>query len=116
MAGKQRWRSILIVAHLLTVYFANRGEKEHRPKPRYTIPGTPTSQGTLSEMSFSDTMSIRQAVYEEWRKEKMKSARREKKEQELKKQEEEKKKEELKRRPYAYYLLVFLEHMISKVI
>lgn len=74
----------------------NRGEKEHRPKPRYTIPGTPTSQGTLSEMSFSDTMSIRQAVYEEWRKEKLKSARKEKKEQELKKQEEEKKKEEVR--------------------
>ena len=49
-------------------------------------------------------MSIRQAVYEEWRKEKMKSARREKKEQELKKQEEEKKKEEVKRRPNACYL------------
>lgn len=74
-----------------------KGEKEHRPKPRYTIPGTPTSQGTLSEMSFSDTMSIRQAVYEEWRKEKLKSARKEKKEQELKKQEEEKKKEEAKK-------------------
>lgn len=74
-----------------------KGEKEHRPKPRYTIPGTPTSQGTLSEMSFNDTMSIRQAVYEEWRKEKLKSARKEKKEQELKKQEEEKKKEEAKK-------------------
>lgn len=77
-------------------WLINRGEKEHRPKPRYTIPGTPTSQGTLSEMSFNDTMSIRQAVYEEWRKEKLKSARKEKKEQELKKQEEEKKKEEVR--------------------
>lgn len=79
-----------------TDWLINRGEKEHRPKPRYTIPGTPTSQGTLSEMSFNDTMSIRQAVYEEWRKEKLKSARKEKKEQELKKQEEEKKKEEVR--------------------
>lgn len=73
-----------------------KGEKEHRPKPRYTIPGTPTSQGTLSEMSFNDTMSIRQAVYEEWRREKLKSARKEKKEQELKEQEEKKKQEKKK--------------------
>ncbi|XP_062592378.1 zinc finger CCCH domain-containing protein 13-like [Saccostrea cucullata] len=72
-------------------------DKEHRPKPRYTIPGTPTSQGTLSEMSFNDTMSIRQAVYDEWRREKMKSARKEKKEEEKKKQEEEKKKEDEKK-------------------
>lgn len=74
-----------------------KGEKEHRPKPRYTIPGTPTSQGTLSEMSFNDTMSIRQAVYEEWRREKLKSARKEKKEQELKEQEAKKKEEDEKK-------------------
>lgn len=40
-------------------------------------------------------MSIRQAVYEEWRKEKMKSAKKEKAEHEKKKQEEVKKKEEV---------------------
>jgi hypothetical protein len=73
----------------------DRTDKEHRPKPCYTIPGTPTSQGTLSDMSFNDTKSIRQAVYDEWRREKMKSARKEKAQHEKKKQEDEKKKEEV---------------------
>lgn len=41
-------------------------------------------------------MSIRQAVYEEWRREKLKSARKEKKEQELKEQEAKKKEEDVR--------------------
>ena len=57
---------------------------------------------STSEMSFNDTMSIRQAVYEEWRQQRIKSAREQIKEKKKKEQAEEKKKEEV-----SYYIYNF---------
>ena len=60
-----------------------------RPKPRHSLPGSATTDDL--DM-FNSTTTIRQAIYNEWRNEKMKTAKQQLAEQK-KKEEEERKKE-----------------------
>ncbi|KAL4231252.1 hypothetical protein ACF0H5_008833 [Mactra antiquata] len=72
---------------------AKTQDKVVKPKPRHSLPGSrPSSAGTSEDM-FNSTMSIRQTIYEEWRKGKTKEIK-EKTQQQKKKEEEEKKKKE----------------------
>ncbi|BFY97858.1 hypothetical protein BsWGS_00898 [Bradybaena similaris] len=67
---------------------------QHRPKPRYGDQLDKTSS-VLQERQFNSTGDIRDAIYEEWYKEHIHSARQKKKDEEKKaKEEEEKKKKE----------------------
>ncbi|RUS90965.1 hypothetical protein EGW08_001269 [Elysia chlorotica] len=67
--------------------FTASAKVQHRPKPRYgTLPG---STKPLQERQFNSTGDIRDAIYEEWYQERLKSARRKKKEEDKKKQKEE---------------------------
>lgn len=78
--------------------FSASAKVQHRPKPRYgTLPG---SKEPLQERNFNSTGDIRDAIYEEWYQERLKSARKKKKEDEKKKakEEEEKKKREEEKR------------------
>ncbi|XP_060072537.1 histone-lysine N-methyltransferase, H3 lysine-79 specific-like [Ylistrum balloti] len=79
----------------------------HKPKPRHSLPGTPSSIGNLTEDSLNSTRSIRDAIYTEWRKEKMKSAKQQlaekkKKEEETTKQKEEEKQEKFLENKASY--------------
>lgn len=71
--------------------------KLHKPKPRHSLPGTPASTASeTSEHMFEDTKSIRQAIYDEWKKERLKEAKKKLAEQKKKEEEEEKKKKQEK--------------------
>jgi len=76
------------------VYFRSTG-KIVKPKPRHSLPGTPTPSVTLSETQFNDTKSLREAIFNEWKKERTKSMIQKKTEETKKKEEEEKKKKEV---------------------
>ncbi|XP_069139815.1 microtubule-associated protein 9-like [Argopecten irradians] len=80
----------------------NDGKRQvHKPKPRHSLPGTPSgSSASLNEETFNSTRSIRDAIYAEWRKEKMKSAKQQLTEKKKKEQELEKKKEEEKQEKF----------------
>ncbi|KAK7110783.1 microtubule-associated protein 9-like [Littorina saxatilis] len=59
---------------------------QHRPKPRYgTLPGQTSKEATMPE--FNSTIDIREAVYEDWYRKRMKSAREEQKEKQRKEEE-----------------------------
>ncbi|GFS03139.1 microtubule-associated protein 9-like [Elysia marginata] len=78
--------------------FTASAKVQHRPKPRYgTLPG---SKEPLQERHFNSTGDIRDAIYEEWYQERLKSARKKKKEEDKKKlkEEEDKKKAEEEKR------------------
>ncbi|GFN84105.1 microtubule-associated protein 9-like [Plakobranchus ocellatus] len=78
--------------------FTANAKVQHRPKPRYgTLPGTAQP---LQERQFNSTGDIRDAIYEEWYHERLKSAKKKKKVEDQKKQkeEEEKKKMEVEKR------------------
>ena len=81
--------------------FTASAKVQHRPKPRYgTLPGTTEP---LQERQFNSTGDIRDAIYEEWYQERLKSARKKKKEEEKKKQKEEEEKKKVHR-----FLLIHL--------
>lgn len=65
-----------------------------KPKPRHSLPGTPTPSLTLSETTFNDTKSLRDAIFNEWKKERTKSLIHKTAEEKKKQEEEEKKKKE----------------------
>lgn len=69
-----------------------------RPKPRHSLPGSrPSSSATdYSVDAFNSTVSIRQAIFEEWRKAKTKEISKKTQEQKKKEEEEKKKKEKVK--------------------
>merc|ERR1711936_1079280 len=71
---------------------------QHRPKPRYgNLPG---EANTLQERQFNSTGDIREAIYEEWYKERLKVAKKKKQEEEKaqkEKEAKEKKEKEEKR-------------------
>lgn len=66
---------------------------QHRPKPRYgVLPGTKTE---TIECEFNSTSDIRDAIYEQWYAERLKSAKKKKKEEDKKKAEELEKKKKV---------------------
>ena len=74
--------------------FTANAKVQHRPKPRYgTLPGT---KEPLQERQFNSTGDIRDAIYEEWYHERLKSARKKKKEEMKKKQSEEEEKKKVR--------------------
>ncbi|XP_041368972.1 protein maph-9-like isoform X2 [Gigantopelta aegis] len=72
----------------------DRKTPKHRPQPRYpTLPGQSTEQ---PPQNFEDTVAIRQAIYDQWYRDRMKESKKKALEQKKKeKEEEEKKKKEL---------------------
>ena len=68
-----------------------------KPKPRHSLPGTPTPSLTLSETQFNDTKSLRDAIFNEWKKDRTKSMIQKKTEERKKKEEEEKKKKQVQK-------------------
>jgi hypothetical protein len=68
-----------------------------RPKPRHTLPGSrPSSTATdYSVDAFNSTTSIRQAIFDEWKKVKTKESVKKTHEQKKKEEEEQKKKEKV---------------------
>ena len=66
-----------------------------KPKPRHSLPGTPTPSLTLSETQFNDTKTLREAIFNEWKKERTSTLRTKTAEEKKKKEEEEKKKSEV---------------------
>ena len=68
---------------------------QHRPKPRYgTLPGQTTKEATMPE--FNSTLDIRDAVYEEWYRKRMKAAKEQQKEKQRKEEEEARKKKQVR--------------------
>lgn len=65
-----------------------------KPKPRHSLPGTPTPSLTLSETQFNDTKSLREAIFNEWKKDRTSTLKAKHAEEKKKKEEEEKKKKE----------------------
>lgn len=83
---------------MIICYYRDQTIKIHKPKPRHSLPGTPASIASeTSEHMFEDTKSIRQAIYDEWKKERLKEAKKKLAEQKKKEQEEEKKKKEVRK-------------------
>ena len=66
---------------------------QHRPKPRYGTP--PGEVRALSAREFNSTGDIRDAIYEDWYKERIKAAKIKKKEEEKKKKEKEEKEQKV---------------------
>ncbi|WAR22131.1 MAP9-like protein [Mya arenaria] len=81
---------------------AKTNEKVVKPKPRHTLPGTRPSSAATSQDSemFNSTMSIRQTIFEEWRRARDKEIKQ--KEAEKKKKEEEEKKKKEKERGISF--------------
>ena len=78
----------------IACFISSRSKKDvHRPKPRHSLPGSATTDDLDT---FNSTTTIRQAIYNEWRKEKMKEAKQQQVEKKRKEAEEEKKKEKVK--------------------
>ncbi|XP_052773302.1 microtubule-associated protein 9-like isoform X2 [Mya arenaria] len=88
---------------------AKTNEKVVKPKPRHTLPGTRPSSAATSQDSemFNSTMSIRQTIFEEWRRArdkeiKQKEAEKKKKEEEEKKKKEKEKLDKLQENKLSY--------------
>ena len=74
-------------------FISSRAKKDvQRPKPRHSLPGSATTDDL--DM-FNSTTTIREAIYNEWRREKMKTAKQQLAEKNKKEEEEKKKKEKV---------------------
>ena len=79
-------------------FISDRTKKDvQRPKPRHSLPGSTLTDESLD--TFSSTTTIRQAIYDEWRKEKMKASKAKLAEEKKKEEEEKKKKEKVQTEP-----------------
>ena len=66
-----------------------------RPKPRYgTLPGEPIKENKVPE--YNSTLDIRDAVYEDWYRKRMKASKQAEKEKKKKEEEAAKKKKEVR--------------------
>ncbi|XP_021361139.1 histone-lysine N-methyltransferase, H3 lysine-79 specific-like [Mizuhopecten yessoensis] len=72
----------------------------HKPKPRHSLPGTPSSNASLTEGTLDSTRSIRDAIYAEWKNERLKSAKKQLAEKKKKEEEQEKKKQQEKQEKF----------------
>ena len=82
------------------IIFANvcrTSDKVVRPKPRHSLPGSrPTSATTSQDPdAFNSTTTIRQAIFDEWRRARDKEVKQREAEKKKKEEEEKKKKEEV---------------------
>ena len=96
---KCRWGTTSPIWHqkrtfyIMYIFVPSRTKKDmQRPKPRHSLPGSATTDDL--DM-FNSTTTIRQAIYNEWRNEKMKMAKQQLAEKKEKEEEEAKKKEKV---------------------
>ena len=88
-----RMNSIFITSKPGPLFVLRTKKDVHRPKPRHSLPGSATTED--SQEIFSSTKTIRQAIYDEWRREKMKEKKIQDAEKKKKEEEEAKKKEKV---------------------
>ncbi|VDI09853.1 Hypothetical predicted protein [Mytilus galloprovincialis] len=94
VAGQQRTQQMKPIERPDSSKKTTTSSKIVKPKPRHSLPGTPTPSLTLSETDFNDTKSLREAIFNDWKTQRLNSARQKQSEEKKKKDEEEKKKKQ----------------------